>query len=73
LLEAELLVQAQVVEDCASALLEGAWDRVKNGELKYRVCIWISLGILTLSLIAAILTSFTPLHDWLMKNFRCLT
>jgi len=54
LIETDLLLQVQVVETCTSALLDEAWKRVKSGERKYRVCIWISGVILGLSVVAVI-------------------
>jgi hypothetical protein len=72
LLETNLLLQAHVVEECTSALLDEAWERVKKGERKYRVCIWISAIILALSLVALFITSFTPLRDWIVAHFGCL-
>ncbi len=54
LLQAELIAQAQVVEDAASALLDEAWGRVKRGEATYRRCIWVSAFFLALSVLALI-------------------
>lgn len=71
LLETDLLLQAHVVEECTSALLDEAWVRVKKGERKYRVCIWISSIILGLSLAALFVTSFVPLCDWIVAHFGC--
>jgi hypothetical protein len=69
LLETDLLLQAHVVEECTSALLDEAWERVKKGEGKYRVCIGISATILGLSILAFLVTSFAPLRDWLGAHF----
>jgi hypothetical protein len=72
LLETDLLLQAHVVEECTSALLDETWERVKQGERKYRVCIWISSIILGLSLAALFVTSIEPFRDWLVAHFACL-
>jgi hypothetical protein len=70
LLETELLLQAHVVEKCAASLLDEAWEKVKSGEGKYRWCIWISSCILALCVLAIVVTSVVPLHDWLVSLLR---
>jgi hypothetical protein len=70
LIETDLLLQAHVVEECTSALLDEAWERVKKGERKYRVCIWISGLTLGLSVVALFVLSYAPLAEWLRAHLH---
>lgn len=69
LIETDLLRQVPILEECTSALLDEAWERVKKGELRYRICIGISAFFLAASIVLLVM-SFTPLRAWFPASMR---
>ena len=49
--EPEMMLSAHAVEDTTIPLLERAWKKVQSGERSYRICRWLSIAGLVLSVV----------------------